>query len=162
MLVHFLPDCLDSLAAEFCPSASPCDDDIWADWVIESIVLQIQSNCTTAAKWLSAGFKIGVLLSFEGVYTSSLFSNFPQECCAVPRLDKMLAHCETSNDGGKRGVLRGRRGKNMSGCDAFTVFAEACTSELQPNKQNCAVLLFMRWIKSNHSPKTQIRHIPSL
>lgn len=111
MLVHFLPDCLDSLAAEFCPSASPCDDDIWADWVIESIVLQIQSNCTTAAKWLSAGFKIGVLLSFEGVYTSSLYSNFPQECCAVPRLDKMLAHYETSNDGGKRGVLRRRRGK---------------------------------------------------
>lgn len=39
-----------------------------------------------------------------------------------------------SNDGGKRGVLRRRRGKK-TWCDAFTVFAEARTSELQPNKQ---------------------------
>lgn len=31
----FLPDSLDSLAAAFCP----CDDDIWDDWVTESIVL---------------------------------------------------------------------------------------------------------------------------
>lgn len=36
MRVDFLPGCLDSLAAELCPS----DDEIWADWVTESIVLE--------------------------------------------------------------------------------------------------------------------------
>lgn len=35
---RFLPECVDSWAAEFCPSASPCDDDIRADWVIWSIL----------------------------------------------------------------------------------------------------------------------------
>lgn len=47
-LDYFLPDGFGSLTAEFCPSANPCDDDIWADWVVGSIVLMFQNESTKA------------------------------------------------------------------------------------------------------------------